>query len=288
MTKYLTMVVVALAGCLLLVPFPVEASTARAEDYWANGIWIFSPTNTTYTTNNLPLNITAKRSFSPEYYNTQLKYNIDDGENISIPIITTFVDRSIPDTMFSYLASYKLFSGTIALPELPQGAYNLTVFGEYNRAEGVDPKYPNMYDIQTIRFAINNGVPPKITMSNFDSVIFENDSLPLNFVIEEPVVWMGYSFDGKENVTVSGNFTLSDLAYGAHNVTVYAKDLLGNEGASTADFTVEKKAQIELEIVVLFAIVVAVCIGSIVLFRRHRFKARSKAGSMRYLFCGKL
>ncbi len=120
---------------MLLVAFPTEAKTARAQDEWSYGIWIFSPTNITYTTNQLLLNITAKRNFDPNYYNTQLKYNLNGTENITIPTTDTYVDMSIPGTIFSGLASYTLFSGTIALPKIPEGTYCLTVYGVYNRAQ---------------------------------------------------------------------------------------------------------------------------------------------------------
>jgi hypothetical protein len=159
MAKGFVVLAAFLIGSLLLVSFPAEAQTQSVEDKWSNGIWILSPTNTTYTSNTLLLNVTAKRSFSPNYYNSQLKYSLNGAENVTIPTADTFVDRSIPGTTFSYLASYTLINGKIALPKLPEGTYSITVFGEYNRAEGVDPKYPYMYDVQTIYFTINNGIP---------------------------------------------------------------------------------------------------------------------------------
>jgi hypothetical protein len=55
---------------------------------------------------------------------------------------------------------------------------------------------------------------------------------------------MAYSLDGKENITISGNTTLNGLAYGAHNVTVYATDASGNTGVSeTAYFTIAKESE---------------------------------------------
>ena len=50
---------------------------------------------------------------------------------------------------------------------------------------------------------------------------------------------MGYSLDGEENVTLTGNLTLIDLPNGSHNLTVHANDTLGNMGSSeTTNFTV--------------------------------------------------
>ena len=53
------------------------------------------------------------------------------------------------------------------------------------------------------------------------------------------VNWTGYSLDGHQNVTVTGNVTLAGLSSGLHSITVYANDTYGNMGASeTVDFTI--------------------------------------------------
>jgi hypothetical protein len=63
--------------------------------------------------------------------------------------------------------------------------------------------------------------------------------LPLNFTVDESCSKISYVLDGQENVTVAGNSTLSDLPIGEHNVTVYAWDSSGNNGASeTIMFTI--------------------------------------------------
>ena len=50
---------------------------------------------------------------------------------------------------------------------------------------------------------------------------------------------MSYSLDGKDNASISGNTTLTGLANGNHNVTIYATDEAGNTGASeTLSFNV--------------------------------------------------
>ena len=43
---------------------------------------------------------------------------------------------------------------------------------------------------------------------------------------------MRYSLDGNENVTISGNSTITNLTNGSHNVTLYVKDTFGNIAAS--------------------------------------------------------
>jgi hypothetical protein len=58
-------------------------------------------------------------------------------------------------------------------------------------------------------------------------------NVSLAFAVNKPALWIGYSLDGQDNVTVTGNTTLSGLTSGLHNVTVYVKDTFENTGAST-------------------------------------------------------
>jgi hypothetical protein len=60
-------------------------------------------------------------------------------------------------------------------------------------------------------------------------------------------------------VTITGNATLSGLANGLHNITVYAKDEFENTGASeTVTFTIAKETEaFPIRLAVAAAIVVA-------------------------------
>jgi hypothetical protein len=56
--------------------------------------------------------------------------------------------------------------------------------------------------------------------------------------VNETASKITYCLDGQENVTISGNVTLTELVNGDHTVTVYATDPAGNLGASeTIHFT---------------------------------------------------
>jgi hypothetical protein len=82
--------------------------------------------------------------------------------------------------------------------------------------------------------------PPIIDVSSPVKQTYNASSVSLDFMLNKPAVWMGYSLDGRDNVTVNGNTTLEGLSNGLHKVTVYAKDELGNTGVSeTISFTVE-------------------------------------------------
>jgi hypothetical protein len=63
----------------------------------------------------------------------------------------------------------------------------------------------------------------------------------LNFRVNVQTSWLGYSVDGWDNVTVTGNTTLTGLANGLHSVTVYAKAAFENSGATSkiVTFTVD-------------------------------------------------
>jgi hypothetical protein len=79
---------------------------------------------------------------------------------------------------------------------------------------------------------------PQVTLLNFENFT-SSEPFSLNFSINKPVVWMGYSLDGEESITITGNTTLRDLTTGSHNVTIYAKDKFGFVGASeNVKFTV--------------------------------------------------
>jgi N-acetylneuraminic acid mutarotase len=81
--------------------------------------------------------------------------------------------------------------------------------------------------------------PPRISVLSPESKVYNESSVALTFRVNEPVSWMSYSLDGQDNVTVSGNATLSGLSIGLHNVTVYANDTAGNMGVSeTIKFTI--------------------------------------------------
>jgi hypothetical protein len=86
------------------------------------------------------------------------------------------------------------------------------------------------------------GVPPKIKVLSPTNQLYNESSVSLVFTVNKPVNWTGYSLDGDENVTVTGNTTLTGLTSGLHNVTVYAKDEFGNTGTSeTIIFNVAKE-----------------------------------------------
>jgi hypothetical protein len=100
--------------------------------------------------------------------------------------------------------------------------------------------------------------------------------VPLNFTVNEPFSKATYSLDGQENVTISGNTTLTGLPNGDHNVTVYATDEFGNTGVSKITyFSVEVPFPTTLVAVAIVAVVV-VSVGSLVYFKKRDLRNKRK------------
>jgi N-acetylneuraminic acid mutarotase len=81
--------------------------------------------------------------------------------------------------------------------------------------------------------------PPKISFLSPLNQTYNETNVPLLFNVDKPVNLACYSLDGKQNVTIIGNTTLTGLSNGLHSVTVYANDTYGNIGVSeTVTFTI--------------------------------------------------
>jgi parallel beta-helix repeat protein len=68
--------------------------------------------------------------------------------------------------------------------------------------------------------------------------IYNVPSVPLNFNVDQPAVWIGYSLDGTQNITLNDNHTLTDLSNGQHTVVIFANDSFNNMGSTRYVFTV--------------------------------------------------
>ena len=77
-----------------------------------------------------------------------------------------------------------------------------------------------------------DNVAPSITIISPKNETYATTSVPLIFTLSEPTSWVGYSLDGAENVTITGNTTLAGLLEGLHYVIVYANGTAGNMGSS--------------------------------------------------------
>ena len=115
-------------------------------------------------------------------------------------------------------------------------------------------------------------LPPEVTIVSPVKQTYNASSVSFVFIVNDPVSWTGYSLDGGETVTVSGNITLANLSNGLHNVTVYASDALGNVGMSeTVSFTVRVHEPFMIALIVAVVAVVTAAVGtSLILYFRKR------------------
>jgi N-acetylneuraminic acid mutarotase len=116
-------------------------------------------------------------------------------------------------------------------------------------------------------------VPPVVSVDSPNNQNYSSTEISLNFTVNKPVNWAGYSLDGKENVTLNGNTTLAGLSNGLHNITVYANDTFGNIGASeTIAFTIAKPEPFPtVPVAVVSMVIVAVaCVGILLYLRKNR------------------
>jgi hypothetical protein len=105
----------------------------------------------------------------------------------------------------------------------------------------------------------------------------DTSKIPLNFTIDEPLSQIAYSLDGQENVTISGNATLTDLSNGEHNVTVYARDNAGNVGSSeTMAFTISKPEPFPTFLVAAISVAVVVVAGLLIYLKKRPPKSGGK------------
>ena len=263
MKKTAVIFAASLLGLILLCPFLIELQTVEA-------LTIISPSNTTYSSNSLMLNVTIYRLFKPDEYDTRIMYSLNGETNATVPSTETFLDRTTPDSIWSALMSCTIISGTTSLQNLSEGYHSLTVIGLYERARGISTKYPAlMHDTETVYFTIDNGITPSLTNLQIENTTYTQNSLPLNFTVDEPICWMGYSLDGKTNVTLTGNITLNGLAYGSHGLVVYANDTVGNMGTTgNLNFTIEKPESFPIVLVAAVSFVVVLLVAGLLLYRK--------------------
>ena len=77
-------------------------------------------------------------------------------------------------------------------------------------------------------------VAPRVQITSPENKTYSEISLA--FTVNRGTEWMGYSLDNQANVTIQAETKLSGLSQGAHNVTIYANDSLGNMGSSNTVF----------------------------------------------------
>ena len=112
---------------------------------------------------------------------------------------------------------------------------------------------------------------PTIEILSPENENYNTDIITLNFTVNE-FANISYCLNSGENVTITGNMTLTGLSNGDYNLTIYAKDEAGNMGASeTLYFNVEVPEPVPPTLIIAsVAIVVIVGLGIFAYFKKRR------------------
>jgi N-acetylneuraminic acid mutarotase len=154
---------------------------------------VLSPENVTYTSNSVELVLSVNRP------TTWIGYSLDDRTNVTV-------------------------KGDAVLSELSEGQHCLIVY--------VNDTFGNLVSSGAVYFSVDT-LPPRLVVLSPENKSYGENDVQSIFTVNEPVLWMGYSLDGQNNVTITANVTLAVLQNGSHNITFYATDLAGHNGTST-------------------------------------------------------
>jgi len=181
-------------------------------------------------------------------------------------------------TFGANLPSYRINFGTAVLNDtlfvIGGGIADDWFVGTLSPTPANEQYIPIGYGTPDPDYILRNTAPEIKVLSPLNGV-HNKSSVPLNFTIDKTVNWTIYSFDGRENITVQGNITMTNLSNGLHNITVYAQDTYGNIGSSnTINFTVDKPDPGSFSVVSPFvAVSVAVALaaaGLLVYHKKHK------------------
>ena len=223
-----------------LFPFPKDPVTTPPS------IFVYSPVqNETYNSTQVTLNFTVIKpdswfsngNFFGDYVFgniTSVYYSVDGSERQNIPMhdVDSLINPNPPAQTLSFSTTLNLTAGMHSIKvgvEADSYYFAQTLNLGSVVVEG---------NSAPVNFAVT--LPPEPVIVAPESITYNKSSVPLAFTLGASVTsWVGYSLDGKDNVTIDGNTTLTGLSNGAHNVTVYANDTFGNVGSSqTITFTI--------------------------------------------------
>jgi hypothetical protein len=233
-------------------------------------ISLHSPMNNdTFCVNTVLLNLTVTKpdnwlihgGYAAQQILWSINYQLDG--NFSDPVIVNS-DLAFP------------LDYSVNLTNLTDGVHSLKV---YAHASGwvIQISCAHEYQVpinsssNTVYFTVDT-TSPRITILSLENQTYYTSNVPLNFTVNEVTTQISYSLDGQNNVTLTGNTTLTGLSNGLHNVTVYASDELENTGASeTISFRVaEEPFPVAPVAAASVAAIAAVGVGLLVYFKKRK------------------
>jgi hypothetical protein len=207
-------------------------------------ISILSPEDKTYNTSDVRLDFTVNEPVS------WIGYSIDGQTSVTV-------------------------TGNTTLTGLFDGMYSLAVYAKDDAG--------NTGTSEIVDFSIDT-ISPRISILSPENKTYAATDIPLNLTVNEKGSQITYSLDGQENVTIAGNTTLTGLSEGAHNLTFYVTDSVGNTGASETIYFGIEPFPTALVAAVAAAVVSAVVVGvSLLVHFRKRKKLSRNASSVKSL-----
>lgn len=258
--------------------FTVDSNTTIAGYFSAGDapntlfVNLQSPGNTTYTKDSVLviLNIVSPHSS----WQLTSVYGLTayvDGATLNETVLHWNTNPSNPGTTYNAILTLSgLADGQHSMFALAKASFDAPTgmpVGDLDPAPG-----SGVSDL--VHFTVD-ATPPQISILSPQAQKFNTPEVRLGFTSNKLGSQFAYSLDGKDNVTVSGNMTLTGLTVGAHNITVYAWDSFGRAGASeTVNFDVIEEAEpspTALIIVVVLTLSVAVVgVGLLVYLRKGK------------------
>jgi len=163
----------------------------------------------------------------------------------------------------------KSYSYNSTLSALPEGEHSLylVAVAQFEQARELPLTMPGTPSpasgVSEITYFAVDTTAPHISILSPEAKEYGASDVLLNFVVNEATSRIAYSLDGGVKATVGENVTLSELSVGAHNVTVYAWDSVGNLGTSeTITFAIAKPELFPTSQLIAAAIVTSVAFVS--------------------------
>jgi len=231
---------------------------------------IESPQNTTYNVNTVTLNFSVE---SLSFFQWRhFSYSLDGKELKRIANLTVDSEEFIPVNPGIYSEN---ITGNCVLPDLSEGLHNLTVY-LIRDASTADIHYGEIVPLANASFNIDT-TPPNVAILSLENKTYYSPDIEMDFTVTEAASKVKYSLDGKENVTISENTTLTGLANGNHNVTFYATDEAGNTASETITFNVAEPFPTVPVAAVSVASIAAVAAGLLVFTKMKRRREAAQA-----------
>jgi hypothetical protein len=183
-------------------------------------------------------------SFYPKNFNLTFDVNIPETNgDKSIKAVTNLFYKASWEPNVPIAITKKAFgdnaSFSIDLSGVREGNHSLTIYAVGYGYYEVDVDFLGgatlLYHIETFEMTgfstvhfTKDLVSPRISFLSPPNGTYITSDVELDFTVSEATSEILYCLDGKENQTATESLTLTGLAEGEHNITLYATDLAGN------------------------------------------------------------